>query len=580
MGIQDRDYYRRRHGGPPSGNAAPTGPSDGSGYGQVRRRPSGTGGNAPRRPPARRSRRIRAKHFFLLVIALVVAGIAWELLRPGALEDLGDEIIGWFTDDTTEDAEPASDRSGSETSGTEQDGDTAEETESASGESGSGASGTEQGGDAAEDAGPASDGSGAGAAGTEQGGDAAEDAGPASDGSGAGASGTEQGGDAAEDAGPASDGSGAGTSGTERDEVRSARAPTVPSAGPPAECPDDAEVLLASSDAPARPGSGIAAGEAAELRQLVLDLTNDARRVAGLSPVRLGANLAPQEHAEDMAESCFLSHWETNGMKPYMRYSLAGGVQANAENVSGSSFCPADPSSYVQTPLTEEARQAFDGLMDSPGHRANILRPEHRLLHLGLAYRSPNFWLVQQFSGHYAAFAQMPTIEDGELNFDMSTCNGARVSREDLGVQIRHDPLPSPLTPGQLQRTSCVSSGPAIAALRPPLQQRQYYANHDFMLPAGGCLDPYLLDPRLPTAQSYEEAKLLKVPARSGQAGSDELGVWITADQWDVGDGRVRVAADLSALLRVAGSGVYTILIWGSVGGDEVPIAGYSIFVE
>ena len=78
----------------------------------------------------------------------------------------------------------------------------------------------------------------------------------------------------------------------------------------------------------------------------------------------------------------------------------------------------------------------------------------------------------------------------------------------------------------------------------------------------------------------YEDATLLKVPARSGQAGSDELGVWITADQWDVDDGRVRVAADLSALLLAAGSGVYTILIWGSVGGDDIPIAEYSIFVE
>ncbi len=364
--------------------------------------------------------------------------------------------------------------------------------------------------------------------------------------------------------------------------MRSARAPATPSVGPAAECPDEGEILLAGSDAPARPDSGIAAAEAADLRQIVLDLTNDARRAAGLSPVRLGANLAPQEHAEDMAESCFLSHWGTDGMKPYMRYSLAGGVQANAENAHGSSFCPVDPSRYVQTTLVEEARQAFDGLMGSPGHRANILRPEHRLLHLGLAYRAPNFWMVQQFSGHYAAFAQAPTIEGGELSFDMTACNGARVSRDDLSVQVRHDPLPSPLTPGQLQRTSCYSSGRAIAALRRPLGQRQFYTSHDFSLPGSGCLDPYLLDPDLPAAQSYDDAALLKVLARSVRLGGDELGlgVWITADQWDVDDGRARVAADLSALLRAAGGGVYTILIWGSVRGDKVPIAEHSIFVE
>ena len=331
---------------------------------------------------------------------------------------------------------------------------------------------------------------------------------------------------------------------------------------------------------PVRPGAGIAPEDMYSLQWLALFLVNEAREESGLVPVVLGANPAPQEHAEDMAESCFLSHWGTNGMKPYMRYSLAGGVQANAENVSGASFCPADPSSYVQQPLADELREAFDRLMNSPGHRANIMRPEHRLLHIGMSYRAPNFWLVQQFSGHYAAFAQTPTIKDGELSFDMSACNGARVSGGALAVQVRHDPLPSPLTPGQLQRTSCYSSGHAIAGLRPPLEQGRYYTDHNFRLPAGECLDPHLLDPRLPTARSYEEATQLKVPARSGRSGSDELGVWITADQWDVDDGRARVAADLSALLRAVGGGAYTVLIWGSVRGDDVPIAEYSIFVE
>ena len=503
MGIQDRDYYRRRHGGPPSADATRPSTSGGSGAnsGPVRRKRSGTGDSPPRRPPPGRSRRIRGKHFLLLVIALVAAFVVWRLYESGVLEDLGDEIVGWFTTEIVV-LEPI------ELNFATDDGTTG-------------------------------------------------------------------------DSGAASGGSGSGVSGTEQSAARSARAPVASSVGPAAECPDEGEILLAGSDAPARPDSGIAAAEAADLRQIVLDLTNDARRAAGLSPVRLGANLAPQEHAEDMAESCFVSHWGTDGMKPYMRYSLAGGVQANAENVSGSSFCPADPSRYVQDSLAEEARQAFYGLMGSPGHRANILRPEHRLLHLGLAYRAPNFWLVQQFSGHYAAFAQSPAIEAGELSFDMTACNGARVSGDAFGVQVFHDSSLSPLTPGQLQRTYCVSSGQEIAALRPPLEQGRYL-DDDFSPQASGCLDPYLLDPDLPAAQSYDDAALLKVLARSGRLGGDELGlgVWITADQWDVDDGRARVAADLSALLRAAGGGVYTILIWGSVRGNDVPIAEYSIFVE
>lgn len=512
MGLQDRDYYRKwmdgrsGSGGGPWDRPLPhqRGPNEGPAfdYGRGRARQSASGGSASPYTSVGRSRGIRAKHFFLLAIALMVAGIVWGLLEAGVFEDLGDEITDWFAPEIQVASVPIELNFVTRAD------------------------------------------------------------------------------DIAEDTAPAGNGSGSGTLGVSRDESRSASAPPTPPIGPPAECPDDAELLLAGSGAPARPKSGIAAAEVAALRYLILDLTNHVRRTAGLSPVRLGANLAPQEHAEDMAESCFLSHWGTNGMKPYMRYSRAGGVQANAENVSGSSFCPADPWRYDQQSLAAELQEAFDGLMNSPGHRANILRPEHRLLHVGMSYRAPNFWLVQQFSGHYAAFAQPPAIEDGWLTFDMSACNGARVSGDALAVQVRHDPLPSPLTPGQLQRTSCVSSGHAIAGLRPPLE-RGWYTDHTFRLPAGECLDPHLLDPRLPTAQSYEEMTQLKVPARSGRSGSsDELGVWITADRWDVDDGRARVAADLSALLRAVGGGAYTVLIWGSVRGDDVPIAEYSIFVE
>ena len=329
-----------------------------------------------------------------------------------------------------------------------------------------------------------------------------------------------------------------------------------------------------------RPRAGIEPDEMTDLQWLALSLVNDARQAEGLRQVALGANLAPQGHAEDMAAHCFLSHWGTNGMKPYMRYSLAGGAQANAENVSGASFCPDDPSRYEIQPLSDELRDAFNGLMNSPGHRANILRPEHRELHLGMAYRAPNFWLVQHFTGHYAAFAQLPEIENGHLSFDMSACNGAQISDDALGVQVRYDPPPAPLRPGQLQRTSCYSSGPAIAALRRPLGPNQYYTDHDFTLPAGECLDPYSLDPGLPAARSYEEAASLETPARSSQSPTDESGVWITADLWAVENSRARVGADLKPLLAAAGSGVYTIVIWGSIDGERVPIAEYSIIAD
>lgn len=331
---------------------------------------------------------------------------------------------------------------------------------------------------------------------------------------------------------------------------------------------------------PVRPGAGIAPDDMNSLQWLMLFLVNEAREEASLTPVVLGANPAPQEHAEDMAESCFLSHWGTDGMKPYMRYSRAGGVQVDAENVSGASFCPTDPSRYAQKPLAAELREAFSGLMESTGHRANILRPEHRVLHVGMSYRAPNFWLVQQFSGRYAAFAQTPSIEDGWLTFDMSACNGARLSNDDLAVQVRHDPLPSQLTPSQLQRTSCYSPGRAVAALRSPPPPGSSYTEDEFRLQVSDCPNPYAIAPNLPSAQSYEEASSFKDDAEPTESTRTRTGAWITAEHWNVGSNRARVAADLSDLLRSAGEGVYTVVVWGTVTSVRTPIAQYSIFVE
>lgn len=78
----------------------------------------------------------------------------------------------------------------------------------------------------------------------------------------------------------------------------------------------------------------------------MLALINAERRIAGLAPVVLGDNDAAQLHAEASLENCFASHWGLDGLKPYMRYSLAGGYQSNGENVSGLDYCIRAPDGY------------------------------------------------------------------------------------------------------------------------------------------------------------------------------------------------------------------------------------------
>jgi len=75
--------------------------------------------------------------------------------------------------------------------------------------------------------------------------------------------------------------------------------------------------------------------ELADLKNHMLELINGDRQANGLDLVTLGDNPAAQEHAEEMSANGYLSHWGMDGMKPYMRYTLAGGVNYEGENASG-----------------------------------------------------------------------------------------------------------------------------------------------------------------------------------------------------------------------------------------------------
>ena len=69
----------------------------------------------------------------------------------------------------------------------------------------------------------------------------------------------------------------------------------------------------------------------AEKRHM-LELINQARVRNGVPPVVMGTNNSAQVQADQLLEDCVLSHWGTDGLKPYQRYSLAGGYQTNGEN--------------------------------------------------------------------------------------------------------------------------------------------------------------------------------------------------------------------------------------------------------
>ena len=332
------------------------------------------------------------------------------------------------------------------------------------------------------------------------------------------------------------------------------------------------------------PPSGLSQSEMESAREYALQLINRARTAAGLNEVTLDDNIAAQSHAEDMRTNCFSGHWGTNGLKPYMRYTLAGGEQYSAENVSGLSYCLTRTDGFrASLSLEHDISEAMEGLMESSGHRRNILNPHHRKVNLGVAWDEYNFKFVQLFVGDYIEYEVPPEIDSGQLTLSGQVKNGVTIDEENaLGIQIYYDQRPRPLTTGQLARTYCYSSGLPIVSLRRPLTEGWFYSNDVFATERSICPDPYDVDINAPPPRSYHEAHQIWRQAyieSQSFINPSFTGRWVTATEWAVYGQKFTVSADIADLIKRAGNGIYTILLWGKINGEDVPISQYSIFI-
>ncbi|ADI12251.1 hypothetical protein SBI_09133 [Streptomyces bingchenggensis BCW-1] len=111
-------------------------------------------------------------------------------------------------------------------------------------------------------------------------------------------------------------------------------------------------------------------------------LTNAERAAAGLPPLAPDPNLtvAAQRHSEDMVARDFYSHTAPEGSQPWDRAAAAGCRHRGiGENIACGQRTPSE---------------VVRGWMNSPGHRANILKPEFS--HIGIGYatgsRAGTYW--------------------------------------------------------------------------------------------------------------------------------------------------------------------------------------------
>jgi uncharacterized protein YkwD len=132
------------------------------------------------------------------------------------------------------------------------------------------------------------------------------------------------------------------------------------------------------------------------MEQDLLRMVNQERAKAGVPALRLDPMLvdAARAHSRLMAQRKTLSH-RLEGEPDLSQRVAATRLRFNAvaENVSSAQ------GSDESTP----AEVAHGGLMDSPGHRANILNPDYNSIGIGVARQGSVYYTTEDFAKAYAA---------------------------------------------------------------------------------------------------------------------------------------------------------------------------------
>src|SRR5437867_1129214 len=147
-------------------------------------------------------------------------------------------------------------------------------------------------------------------------------------------------------------------------------------------------------------------------RQRLLEMVNVERGQHDLPHLELDdlACRVTADHALDMIEGQFLSHWGRDGRKPYQRYSFAGGTDAIQENASSADNVSSITPAGVEQSLFEMHQSMIDEVPPNDGHLRTILFPYHTHVGFGIAAKPDRIRLDEIYVSRYAELAPVERV--------------------------------------------------------------------------------------------------------------------------------------------------------------------------
>ena len=179
-------------------------------------------------------------------------------------------------------------------------------------------------------------------------------------------------------------------------------------------------------------------------RTQLLEQVNVERARAGLSQLELDelACKVANEHARDMAQHGFLSHWGSDGRKPYHRYSLAGGTDALQENVSSADGIQSVTPTSVLKDLSDMHQSMVAEVAPNDGHRKTIFYPRHTHVGFGIALEDHSLRLDELYLARWVTIDPFPQTARPKTTLVLR----GRLNPNHFlnGVEAFYEPLPTP----------------------------------------------------------------------------------------------------------------------------------------
>jgi uncharacterized protein YkwD len=276
---------------------------------------------------------------------------------------------------------------------------------------------------------------------------------------------------------------------------------------------------------------------------------NEDRSKFNLPPVQLSHNMAAQIQAEEILKSKNISHWTTDGMKPYMTYSAYNGSGGISQNVAAESSYGATINPYSAVDAVEWDMMYNDTICCKNLHREDILYKGHTDVSIGIAYDQDYFTIVQNFENNYINLHE-PLIQSNNKHIQISGQLLSNISSNKnlYAIDIYYDETPTHLEYVKHKADKAYRLGKLVGFVFSPQDFNEWFE--------------YIRE-KIYYAMGISLSNYSPIPA----------------DKWQADGKSLDIEFDISPLLR--NDGVYTVVTYFE---DEeknlFPVTSYSIFVK